>query len=334
MIFRQLSELKDSVDLNYRVPLDVSNDRQASLLDTTFRFVVDATNELVESVLQSSPYGDYGKELAAQSNYFTGDALVYADMVVAEELYRLYPTWQAMYPDAYLIPFLDGIRKRAYYILARRGRQILQGYDVSEDDLLSKGYSKNMNYIILAMPPLDYDYEECRFVVPTISDKDDIYSKPVFYEKYNPLPPLHDFMGMLRVLVSAQRHFDYEYFRLYRSNNAWYLSYKITPSVVRRFLDVGHYVILRDRFCLSVLRRLAGALVSVSARRKKFEVDPLAEAMPSAGEMRMGKSPHRFRRDLEEVKVESGYSYIDSVRGVSDEFAEVEDDDDGFDSQD
>ena len=65
MVFKQLADLKDPVDLNYRVPLDVTYEWQSALLRQTFDFVRDATNELVRSVLESSPYGDYDKELLA-----------------------------------------------------------------------------------------------------------------------------------------------------------------------------------------------------------------------------------------------------------------------------
>ena len=331
MVFKQLADLKDSVDLNYRIPLDVSYEWQSALLDRTFKFVCDATNELVRSVLESSPYGSYDKELLAQSNLFSGGALPYADLVVAEELYRLYPTWQAMYPDFHIAPFLDSIRRRAFYILARRGVHILGGYDVSTDKVLSWGYTPNLNYVILAMPPVDYNFEDSRFIVPTISDDHDIYSKPTFYEKYNPLPPVQDFMRMLRTLVSNQRHFDYEYFRLYQVGGVWYICYKVTPALVRRFLDVGHYVLLKDDFSRGVLRRLAGALVSYAARRRKYvEGDAMVEARPSSGEMRIGRFAHRFRSDLAEVKLEAGYSFVSS-QGESGEQEDMEDGDDSED---
>jgi hypothetical protein len=331
MVFKQLANLRDPVDLNYRIPLDVTSEQQSVLLRQTFEFVRDATNELVRAVLENSPYGDYDKELLAQSKLFSGDALTYADLVVAEELYNLYPKWQALYPDYHIVPFLDAIRRRAFYILARRGFQVLAGYDVSEDEVLSCGYVKGLNYVILAMPPLDYSFEDSRFIVPTISDRHDVYSKPTFYEKFNPLPPFHDFMRMLRILVSGQRQFDYEYFRLYNNGSAWYISYKITPALIRRFLDVGHYVLLRDDFARRVLRRLAGALVAYAARRRKYvEGDAMEEARPSAGEMRIGRFPHRFNADLAEVKVETGYSFAASHSKT----VEQEDVEDGIDSED
>ncbi len=328
MVFKQLANLKDSVDLNYRIPLDVTHDWQSALLQQTFDFVRDSTNELVRSVLENSPYGDYDKELLAQSKFFSGDALVYADQVVAEELYSLYPKWQVLYPDFHIVPFLDAIRRRAFYILARRGIQVLAGHDVSDDEVLSCGYAEGLNYVILAMPPVDYNFEDSRFVVPTISDQHDIYSKPTFYERFNPLPPVHDFMRMLKVLVSSQRNFDYEYFRLYNNGSAWYISYKITPAVIRRFLDIGHYTLLRDGFARKVLRRLAGALVVYAARRKKYlEGDALEEARPSSGEMRIGRFPHRFRADLAEVKFETGYSFAASQSKTAEQEV-VEDDGD------
>ena len=331
MVFKRLADLKDPVDLNYRVPLDVTYEWQSALLRQTFDFVRDATNELVRSVLESSPYGDYDKELLAQSKLFSGDALTYADLVVAEELYRLYPKWQALYPDFHIVPFLDSIRRRAFYILARRGTHVLAGYDVTGDEVLTCGYTKGLNYVILAMPPVDYNFEDSRFVVPTISDEHDIYSKPTFYEKFNPLPPVGDFMKMLKVLISSQRHFDYEYFRLYNTGSAWYISYKVTPAVVRRFLDIGHYVLLRDDFALKVLKRLAGALVSYAARRKKYvEGDAMEEARPSSGEMRIGRFPHRFNAALAEVKFETGYSFAVSQTKT----AEQEGMDDGGDTED
>jgi len=331
MVFKQLANIRDSVDLNYRIPLDVTYEWQSALLQRTFEFVRDASNELVCSVLENSPYGNYDKELLAQSKLFSGDALTYADLVVAEELYTLYPKWQVVYPDFHIVPFLDAIRRRAFYILARRGIQVLAGYDVSSDEVLACGYTKDLNYVILAMPPVDYNFEDSRFIVPTISDQHDIYSKPTFYEKFNPLPPVHDFMKMLKVLISNQRHFDYEYFRLYNTGSAWYISYKVTPAVVRRFLDIGHYVLLRDDFARKVLRRLAGALVSYAARRRKYvEGDAMDEARPSSGEMRIGRFPHRFKAALAEVKVETGYLFAASQSKVDDQ----EGMDDGDDAED
>jgi len=331
MVFRQLADLKDPVDLNYRIPLDVTYEWQSALLQQTFDFVRNATNELVRSVLENSPCGDYDKELLSQSKLFSGDASTYADLVVAEELYSLYPRWQAVYPDLHIVPFIDSIRRRAFYILARRGAHVLSGYDVSGDEVLTCGYAKDLNYVILALPPVDYNFEDSRFIVPTISDKHDIYSKPTFYEKFNPLPPVHDFMKMLKVLVSSQRYFDYEYFRLYNTGSAWYISYKITPAVVRRFLDIGHYVLLRDDFARKVLQRLAGALVSYAARRKKYvEGDAMEEARPSSGEMRIGRFPHRFNAALAEVKVETGYSFAASQSKAE----EQEGMDDGDDTED
>ena len=327
MVFKQLADLKDPVDLNYRIPLDVTYEWQSALLQRTFDFVRDATNELVRSVLQNSPYGDYDRELLAQSKLFSGDALTYADLVVAEELYHLYPRWQANNPDLHIVPFLDSIRRRAFYILARRGTHVLAGYDVTGDEVLTCGYAKDLNYVILAMPPVDYNFDDSRFIVPTISDEHDIYSKPTFYEKFNPLPPVHDFVKMLKVLIMNQRHFDYEYFRLYNTGGAWYISYKVTPAVVRRFLDIGHYVLLRDGFALKVLKRLAGALVSYAARRKKYvEGDAMEEARPSSGEMRIGRFAHRFKSDLAEVKFEAGYSFAASQSKTADG-EDMEDDD-------
>ena len=331
MVFKHLADIKDPVDLNYRIPLDVTYEWQSALLQQTFDFVRDATNELVRSVLENSPYGSYDKELLAQSELFSGDALPYADLVVAEEFYSLYPKWQALYPDLHIVPFLDGVRRRAFYILARRGAHVLAGYDVTGDEVLTCGYGKDLNYVVLSLPPVDYNFEDSRFIVPTISDKHDIYSRPTFYEKFDPLPPVHDFMKMLKVLVSKQRSFDYEYFRLYSTGSAWYISYKITPAVIRRFLDIGHYVLLRDDFARKVLRRLAGALVSYAARRKRYvEGDAMDEARPSSGEMRIGRFAHRFKEDLAEVKVETGYSFA----AFQSKTAEQEDMEDVDDTED
>jgi len=83
--------------------------------------------------------------------------------------------------------------------------------------------------------------------------------------------------------------------------------------VVRRVLDIGHYVLLRDDFARKVLQRLAGALVSYAARRRKYvEGDAMGEARPSSGEMRIGRFPHRFNAALAEVKFETGYSFVAS----------------------